>query len=216
MLSNFLTVFAGCSAQIPAPQNLSPAVVIKQQGMDALHVELAAKVTSATAETMTKSGLAGAIGGAHVKLLKTGAHEVILPLPQLVDGQVPICCYIRSTPSDAAVEYRIQRREELNGILSVQLKDAHHLRPAMSHPDFQPYYADGQRVRVGDRVLSAGPPERIVTGVFDPDHEVSRLYDMRNGCAQIAPATIEILPLNEDIVLVARGSEGPSSTPPVQ
>ena len=76
----------------------------------------------------------------------------------------------------------------------------------MNNPEFQPFYADGQQVIVGDRILSAGPPERVITGVFDPEHEVSRLYDMTNGCAEIAPATIESLPLNEDIVLVQRAS----------
>lgn len=81
----------------------------------------------------------------------------------------------------------------------------------MSHPDFKPFYADGQRVMVGDRVLSAGPPERIITNVFEPDHEVSRLYDMKNGCAEIAPATIEPLPLNEDIDLVARVETTPKN-----
>ncbi|MCX7388176.1 MAG: hypothetical protein NTX48_16045 [Planctomycetales bacterium] len=90
--------------------------------MDALHEELAAKVTSAAAETMTKPGFVGALGGARVKVLKTGTHEVIFPLPQLVDGQVPVCFYIRSTPRDAAVEYRIQRRKKLNDIVSVKLK----------------------------------------------------------------------------------------------
>ncbi|HEX8297364.1 MAG TPA: hypothetical protein VF593_13755 [Chthoniobacteraceae bacterium] len=85
----------------------------------------------------------------------------------------------------------------------------------MSHPDFRPFYMDGQRVMVGDRVLNAGPPERIITGVFDPDHEVSRFYHMTNGCAEIAPATIELLPLNEDIILVARASAGSGSTPVV-
>lgn len=121
-LSSFLIVLGGCGAQNPSPQNLSPAVVIKQQGMDALHEELAATVTSAIAGTMTKPGLVGALGGVRVKLLETGTHEVLLPLPQIVDGQVPVCYYIRSTPRDAAVEYRLQSREELNDIVSVQLK----------------------------------------------------------------------------------------------
>jgi hypothetical protein len=44
MLSSSLIVLSGCGAKNPIPQNLSPAVVIKQQGMDALHQELAAKV----------------------------------------------------------------------------------------------------------------------------------------------------------------------------
>lgn len=90
--------------------------------MDALHEELAAKVASANTETMTKPGLVGALGGARVKLLKSGRHQVLLPLPQLVDTQIPVCYYIRSTPHDAVVEYRVQRREELNDIVSVQLQ----------------------------------------------------------------------------------------------
>ena len=122
MLSSFLIIFAGCDTENPMPQSLSPAVVIKQQGMDALHEKLAAKIMSASTEKTTNPGLFGALGGVHVKLLKTGKHEVILPLPQLVDGQVPVCFYIRSTPRDAAVEYRIQRREDLNDIVSVKLK----------------------------------------------------------------------------------------------
>lgn len=120
--SILVIVLAGCGSQNPIPQNLSSAVIIKQQRMDVLHEELAAKVTSASTETMTNPGLVGALGGARVKLLKTGTHQVLLPLPQLADGQIPVCYYIRSTPGDAAVEYRIQRREEMNDIVSVQLK----------------------------------------------------------------------------------------------
>lgn len=77
----------------------------------------------------------------------------------------------------------------------------------MNHSDFKPYYDNGALVMVGDRVLSAGPPERIVTAVFDPDHEISQFYGFVNGCVEIAPATIESLPLNEDIDLVARRNE---------
>jgi len=122
MLNSFLMVFTACGTQNPIPQDLSPAVVIKPQGLDALHEELAAKVTSPRTKTMTRPGLVGALGGAHVKFLKTGSQEVILPLPQLVDGQVPVYFFIRSTPRDATVEYRIQRREELNDIVRVKLK----------------------------------------------------------------------------------------------
>ena len=74
----------------------------------------------------------------------------------------------------------------------------------MSNLDFKPFYADGQRVMVGDRILDAAF-ESVITAVFEPDHEVSLLYKMTNGCAEIAPASIEPLPLNEDTDLVARG-----------
>lgn len=122
MLSSVLLVFAGCGTQDSIAQKLSPAVVIKQQGMDDLHKALAARIASAKTGSTASPGLVGALGGAHVKLLGTGTQEVILPLPQLADGQVPVCFYIRSTPRDVAVEYRIQRREEMNDIVSVKLK----------------------------------------------------------------------------------------------
>src|SRR5687767_1556055 len=77
----------------------------------------------------------------------------------------------------------------------------------MSSIEFKPFYADGQRVMVGDRVMHAAPPTRVITNVFPPDHEVSRLYDMTNGCIEMTPATIEILPCNEDIVLIARAAD---------
>jgi len=61
----------------------------------------------------------------------------------------------------------------------------------------------------GDRILDAGF-DTIVTSVFDPDHEISRLYNMANGCVEIAPASIEPLPLNEDIDLIERGASDES------
>jgi len=121
-LSSFFIALAGCGTQNPTPQDLSPPAILKQQGMDARHETLAAKLSSAGRETMTMPGLVGALGGARVKLLKAGAHQVLLPLPQVTDGQVPVWYFIRSTPRDAAVEYRIQRREKLNDIISVQLQ----------------------------------------------------------------------------------------------
>ena len=74
----------------------------------------------------------------------------------------------------------------------------------MSKAAFKPFYADGQEVRVGDRLRYVGGVVREVTNVFPPEHEVSCLYSMENGCAEIAPATIESLPLDEDIDLIER------------
>jgi hypothetical protein len=120
--SSVLIFLAGCITQTPnAQHDLSPPVVIKQPDMDALHEQLAARVASANSGIMTKPGLVGALGGVRVKLLKSGSHEVFLPLPQMVDGQVPICYYIRNSSQKTAVVFRIQRREDLNDIVSVQL-----------------------------------------------------------------------------------------------
>ena len=76
----------------------------------------------------------------------------------------------------------------------------------MSDALFQPYNQDGVEVRQGDRVRSADGPVRVVTNVFPPEHELSLYYEMDHGCVEIAPATIEELPLNEDIVLIERAA----------
>jgi len=71
---------------------------------------------------MSQSGLVGALGGAHVKLLTAGNHEIHLPMPQLADAQVPVCYYISATPRDAVTEFRLRTREDSNVIVSVLLK----------------------------------------------------------------------------------------------
>lgn len=75
----------------------------------------------------------------------------------------------------------------------------------MNAEPFMPYYHDGQRVTVGDVVKYVDGPLRVITNVFDPAHEISLLYSMARGCVEIAPATIENLPLDEDILLIRRG-----------
>ena len=50
---------------------------------------------------MEKSGLAGVMGGVHLKVISTDPQELRLPIPQFADGQVPLCYFIRSTPPEA-------------------------------------------------------------------------------------------------------------------
>lgn len=122
--STLLCAFVGCDSENAMPQDLSPGVVIKLEGMDALHQELAAHVKSCPTKMMSRPGLVGALGGAKVKLLKAGTHDVLLPLPQLADGQVPVCYHIHSLPQEAAIEYRLQERERTNHIVRVPLRSA--------------------------------------------------------------------------------------------
>lgn len=118
----FLDVFTGCSSETVISQELSTGIFIKQEGMEALHEELVASVTSGTAKVMMQPGLVAVQGGAHVKLLKAGTNEILLPLPQLADGQVPICYFIHSTPEDASTAFRLCERDHSNFVVRVQLK----------------------------------------------------------------------------------------------
>lgn len=117
-----VTALAGCDPGPSILADLPPGTVIKQEGLAALHETLASAVKSAPANAMSQPGLVGAVGGAHVKLLTAGSQEVLLPLPQLVDGQVPVCFFIRSTPRDAATEFRLRERERASVVVSVRLK----------------------------------------------------------------------------------------------
>ncbi len=112
---------AGCRPEIAVSQVFSQGTVIMQEGMESSEKELASSVMAAPASIMNRSGLVGALGGAHVKLFKAGEHEILLPLPQFADSQVPLCFYIRSEPQDAVIEYRLRKRESFNDVVGVKL-----------------------------------------------------------------------------------------------
>jgi hypothetical protein len=119
---NLVIAVTGCSAQDSIPEAPSRGVVIQPKEWGALHEDLAERIKKSNSNTMTGPGMVGGLGGARFKLVTTGTHIVTMPLPQMVDGQVPVCFCIRSTPSNAVVEYRVERRDELNDVLRVILK----------------------------------------------------------------------------------------------
>jgi hypothetical protein len=95
--------------------------IIRQDGLARLQAELAKRITSAPARVMKKSGLAGAMGGAHVRVFSDKPQTVLMPIPQLVGGQVPICYFISSTPADAVTEYCLRQCEDGNVVVAVRL-----------------------------------------------------------------------------------------------
>ena len=103
------------------PKNISQGIAIPQKGLARLQADLSRSISAAPVRVMNQSGLAGAMGGAHVRLFSGDSHEVLLPIPQLADGQVPICYFISSTPPDAITEFRIRKREDCNAVASVRL-----------------------------------------------------------------------------------------------
>jgi hypothetical protein len=103
------------------PENLSTGATIRQDGLVGAHAELDKAIAAAPDAMMKQSGLAAVMGGAHFKLTADGPQEVILPIPQLADDQVPICYFIRCTPPEAADEFRLRKREDCNVVVSVRL-----------------------------------------------------------------------------------------------
>ncbi|MFO0012592.1 MAG: transglutaminase domain-containing protein [Planctomycetota bacterium] len=118
----FVVALSGCEAQELVQQVPSRGVVIQPQNSDDLFQELAGWINTFTSKNMSGPGTVGALGGARFKLMKTGTLLVTMPLPQVVDGQVPVSFCIRCTPSNAVVEYRVERRDESNDVLRVKLK----------------------------------------------------------------------------------------------
>jgi hypothetical protein len=112
-----LLIAAG-SARDKAPLE---GTIIRQDGLAGLQAELGKRISSAPARVMKSSGLAGAMGGAHVKVLSGQPQEVLLPIPQLADAQVPLCYFISSTPADAVTEFRLCKRDEDNVVVAVRL-----------------------------------------------------------------------------------------------
>lgn len=117
-----LLTTAGCNGRSAATsEKLSAGIAIEQSGLVLLQEQATKAVTSAPASTMKRGGLVGILGGAQVKFLKAGTHEVLLPMPQLTETQIPVCYSIITTPRDAGKEYRIHTREGSNVVVSVQL-----------------------------------------------------------------------------------------------
>jgi hypothetical protein len=118
----FVVALSGCEAQESVQQVPSHGVLIQPKNSDVFFQELAGWIKTSTSKTMSMPGTVAALGGARFKMIKTGTHFLTMPLPQMIDSQVPVFFSIRSTPSDAVVEYRVERRDESNDILSVKLK----------------------------------------------------------------------------------------------
>src|SRR5262249_10090741 len=63
-------------------QDTPASVAIRQEGLADLQVKLAKRIPSAPARVMKSGGLAGAVGGARVKVPSADPQEVLLPIPQ--------------------------------------------------------------------------------------------------------------------------------------
>jgi hypothetical protein len=104
-----------------SPENISPGVVIEQTDLVSLQEEITKAITSAPPQVMSTAGLVGAQGGAGVRILKAGTHQVLIPIPQLAGDQIPVAYFITTNPREAGTDYRIRKRGDLNVVVSVQL-----------------------------------------------------------------------------------------------
>jgi hypothetical protein len=99
----------------------SEAVAIRQDGLTGTRSELEMRITSAPAQVMKAGGLAGAMGGARVRVTSPKLQEIMLPVPQLTGGQVPLSYFVAATPAEAASEFRLLTRDDGNVVVLVRL-----------------------------------------------------------------------------------------------
>lgn len=71
---------------------------------------------------MQGSGLAGAMGGVNLKAQRAGSYDVLLPLPQFVDSQVPVFYCLNAKPKEALSACRLQVRNDGNVFVSLKLE----------------------------------------------------------------------------------------------
>ncbi len=111
----------GCNGKSAVVEDIPPGVVIEQTGMISLQKKTAMAVTSAPPGVMKGSGLIGVVGGARVKVLKEDTHEVLLPMPQLADTQIPLTYAVTTTPRECGIEYRLSKRKDANVVVTLHL-----------------------------------------------------------------------------------------------
>jgi len=128
---------------------------------------------------MRGSGLAGAMGGVHLKAQRAGSYGVRLPLPQMADGRTPVCYALDAEPETALVECRLHAPADGNAFITLQLN-----------------VRNGQEVRLtwscvvliaaapGDRSQAPPEPYRGATACVQSDHP-----QIKEWAARLWPAT---------------------------
>jgi hypothetical protein len=119
-LGLLVLVIAGCGPQLPQWDTTSGAKLSPSQ--DAGIPEAIKSVeTSVPVKPMRGSGLAGAMGGVHLKAQTAGVYDMRLPLPQLSDGQAPLYYAVNATPATALTECRLQAPSNGNAFVTLKL-----------------------------------------------------------------------------------------------
>lgn len=70
---------------------------------------------------MKGPGTAFARGGIHLKSIKSGDHEILIPMPQIMENQVPLLYYIRCIPENGA-EFSLIERDNANHAVLVKIR----------------------------------------------------------------------------------------------
>jgi len=128
---------------------------------------------------MAGTGLVGAVGGARVKILNEGTHEILIPMPQLVDSQIPVCYSITTTPGEAATKYSLRIREDSNAVVSLQLNGS-----------------PGQEIRIDWVSIILISPRVVVPNQVSTEQYIRPTACVQSGDTQITKLAQKLWPDN--------------------
>src|SRR5688500_3620277 len=116
--------FSWCMAiatSLGTDERTSQGVALQTEKSAEHHAAFVKRIDSSPAAVMKNYGLAAAQGGAMVRVTSNRPQEILIPIPQMVDGQIPVSYFVAGTPSDAVTGYRLWDRGDGNVFLRVRL-----------------------------------------------------------------------------------------------
>jgi hypothetical protein len=121
VMSGFALPTEGDVAATQPADNNKVDVALQQDAVAEPRDEIEKVISAAPAVVMKQGGLAGVQGGVRLRV-GLAKQKISLVMPQLADGQVPICYLIRCDPPDAATEFRLRSRDDENVVVGVSLR----------------------------------------------------------------------------------------------
>ncbi len=122
-----LLLFYSCSGDNSGTADISQGILIDSGAMKTAKNELLSIIPAHESLPPKGPGLALAMGGAHLRILKEKYSEVIITMPQITNGQVPVAYAVSCSPEGSCLEYRIIKRDKLNTAVRITVngkKDA--------------------------------------------------------------------------------------------
>jgi len=117
---SLLLMTARCGLQNPG-WNAAAGVLMSPSGNAGIPEAIRAVEAEVPPRTMQGSGLAGAMGGVHLKAQRAGSYDVRLPLPQMMDGRTPVYYALSAAPKTALAECRLQEQTNGNAFVTLRL-----------------------------------------------------------------------------------------------
>jgi len=120
MAAQLFLITTGCGEQSPG-WDVASGVSISPSEDTGIPEAIRLVETAVPRRTMQAIGLAGAMGGVNLRAQRNGTYDVRLPLPQLVDSQIPVWYSLEAKPKEALTACRLQEQMDGNAFVNLTL-----------------------------------------------------------------------------------------------